>query len=119
MTMSSPTVTQSDRITVVRPDGQIDIGNAGDFKSQLQGLLQRGERRVVVDLARVQYVDSAGLSALMAVVNVFRAADAMVRLCAAQPAVLKIFQLTRLDEYLPLSATIEEAQQELAAPASP
>jgi anti-sigma B factor antagonist len=114
--MSSHESTGSDRITVVRPEGQIDIGNAGDFKARLQELLKRGETRVVIDLESVQYVDSAGLSALMAIVNVYRGAGAAIRLCTAQPAVLKIFALTRLDEYLPLATDLEAARQQLAVP---
>ncbi len=106
--------TTAGAIRVLEPADHIDIGNAFEFRASLQEMLGRGDTRVVVDLAAVQYIDSAGLSALMAVVHSFQAGGGAVRLCGAQPAVMKILQLTRLDEYLPLDATLEEARARLA-----
>lgn len=100
-------------IRVLEPADHIDIGNAFEFRASLQEMLARGDTRVVIDLAAVQYIDSAGLSALMAVVHSFTAGGGAVRLCGAQPAVLKILQLTRLDEYLPLDTTLEESRARL------
>ncbi len=110
--------TTAPAVKVVQPADHIDIGNAFELKGSLQELLRQGEKRVVIDLANVQYIDSAGLSALMAVVHAFHGAGGAVRLCGPQPNVLKIFHLTRLDEYLPLSENLEQARAQLeAAPA--
>jgi anti-sigma B factor antagonist len=114
--MNAQNTTALAAIKVIQPTDHIDIGNAFELKGSLQELLRQGHKRVVIDLASVQYIDSAGLSALMAVVHAFQGAGGAVRLCGPQPNVLKIFHLTRLDEYLPLSASLEEARAHLEAP---
>lgn len=117
--MTNPHAAGADEIRVIQPLDHIDIGNAFEFKAGLQDLLRRGESRLILDLATVQYIDSAGLSALMAVVHAFEAAGGAVRLCRPQPPVLKILQLTRLDEYLPLVESLEEAKTQLAPATHP
>ncbi len=117
--MSSTTVNQAGQVRVVQPADHIDIGNAFEFKAGLQEMLRGGVTRVIIDLEAVQYIDSAGLSALMAIVHAFQGAGGAVRLCRPQPPVMKILQLTKLDEYLPLAADLDEARAQLAAaPAS-
>jgi anti-sigma B factor antagonist len=105
----------TEAVRTVQPLDHIDIGNAFEFKAGLQEMVRRGPTRLVIDLSQVQYIDSAGLSALMAVVNACQGAGGAIRLCGLQPSVLKIFQLTRLDEYLPLAVDAAEAQAQLAA----
>ncbi len=112
--MTSPRTGTPDSVKIVQPIDHIDIGNAFELKAGLQSLLRSGQKRVVIDLAGVQYIDSAGLSALMAIVHAFEGAGGAVRLCCPQPTVLKILQLTKLDEYLPLAADLEEATDQLA-----
>jgi anti-sigma B factor antagonist len=48
--------------TLLRVSGEIDLANAGE----LYGILldNAGERRLVVDLSSLVYIDSAGLAAL-------------------------------------------------------
>jgi len=116
--MTPTTVSTPETLRVVQPADHIDIANAFEFKAELQAMLRAGTTRVVIDLARVQYIDSAGLSALMAVVHAFAGAGGAVRLCHPQPSVMKILQLTRLDEYLPLAAGLDEARAQLSPPRS-
>lgn len=117
--MTTVSANATDAIRVLQPTDHIDIGNAFEFRASLQELLTRGQKRVVVDLTAVQYIDSAGLSALMAVVHAYQAGGGAVRLCGAQPGVLKILQLTRLDEYLPLDVSLEESRAQLMAMPTP
>lgn len=113
--MSTSSAGTTGGVKVVQPTDHIDIGNAFEFKAGLQALLREGHTRVVIDLAAVQYIDSAGLSALMAVVHAFAGAGGAVRLCRPQATVLKILQLTKLDEYLPLAPGLDEARAQLGA----
>ena len=115
--MTTHATGETDAIRVLQPTDHIDIGNAFEFRAALQEMLGRGDRHVIVDLAAVQYIDSAGLSALMAVVHAFQANGGTLRLCGAQATVLKILQLTRLDEYLPLDGTVAESRERLTTPA--
>ena len=63
----------------------------------------------IFDLTEVPYMDSAGLGMLVS--HFARCQDRGVRLVLAgvSPRVLKLFQTTKLDNLIPMAATVEEA----------
>ena len=54
-------------IMVVHVSGDITLNQGGDvlLKDKIQSLLQQGQRKIVLDLGGVAYVDSAGLGQLV------------------------------------------------------
>ena len=56
-------------VTVVHISGDITLNQGGDvlLKDKIQSLLQQGYRKMLLDLGRVSYVDSAGLGQLVQV----------------------------------------------------
>jgi anti-anti-sigma factor len=53
-----------DGAVVLAATGEIDMSNAADFAAALTAAQQDAAGPVVVDLTRVEYLDSAGLAAL-------------------------------------------------------
>jgi anti-anti-sigma factor len=47
--------------------GELDMAAAFDFESRVEALLSMGVRTATLDLTRVDFVDSAGLGALLSV----------------------------------------------------
>ncbi len=103
------TITDSRWITVVAVTGDLDAEASGRMKQALDGLLDRGKTRLVVDLGGVGYVDSAGLGELVRAMKRAREAAGDVRVCALSGHVRRIFEMTRLDEGMAVYATREEA----------
>ena len=85
------------RVTVIRlTDGKLNAANAGTFRLATAKLVEDGATRLVVDLARVSFVDSSGLGALVGLLKrVGNAGDLAV--ADLQPAVRRMFELTRMD----------------------
>ena len=56
-----------DSVVVLRIDGDITMGEAGATRlaDKVRSLIQEGHARVLLDLGRVRYVDSAGLGELV------------------------------------------------------
>jgi len=56
-------------VAVIQVLGDITLGKGGDviLKDKIQSLLQQGYRKMLLDLGRVSYVDSAGLGQLVQV----------------------------------------------------
>jgi len=56
-------------VMIVRVVGDITLGKGGDIllKDKINSLLQDGQRKILIDLGQVSYVDSAGLGQLVAV----------------------------------------------------
>ena len=55
---------QTDRSTVVRLIGEIDMSNAASIDGELRSIAATARNVLVVDLNALEYVDSAGLAAL-------------------------------------------------------
>lgn len=54
-------------VTVVAVTGDITIGAGGEglLKDKIHSLIQQGRKKLVLDLSRVPYMDSAGLGRLV------------------------------------------------------
>ncbi len=70
----------------------LDAANASEAKAAFKGL-DAGERRVCVDLSRVEFVDSSGVGALL---SLYKQVEGKMRLERPTPAVLSVLELLRL-----------------------
>jgi anti-anti-sigma factor len=60
-------------VTILHVDGDIDSSSYQDFLSQAQKLIDEGARYMLIDLAHVPYVSSAGLRAIYTIFKDLRA----------------------------------------------
>ncbi len=83
-------------VMVVRCDGRIVAGaEVHALQLYLRRLLLQ-HHDVVLQLERVDFVDSSGLGALVRLVTTARTNAGEIRLCALQPPVRRILELTKL-----------------------
>ena len=54
------------QVDIVKVIGRIDSATAPDFETSLKGLVERGRKKIVIDLAGCDYISSAGLRAMLA-----------------------------------------------------
>ncbi|MDQ1396769.1 MAG: anti-sigma factor antagonist, partial [Acidimicrobiaceae bacterium] len=64
-----------DGTVVVAACGEIDIATGPELVAQVDDLVARGARSVVLDLRGVRFMDARGLGALMAADSLLREAD--------------------------------------------
>ena len=60
-------------VTILHVEGDIDSSTYNDFLSQAQKLIKEGTRYMMIDLAQVPYVSSAGLRSIYTIVHDLRA----------------------------------------------
>lgn len=65
--------------------------------------------KLVLDLSGVSFMDSTGLGALVSLLKLLGANGAMA-VAGVQPAVRKLFEMTRLDSLFRLTPNVEEAK---------
>jgi anti-sigma B factor antagonist len=93
---------------VVAPE-EIDITNADGFRAALLEAAAHGPGRLVVDMSRTQFCDTAGIHALVAAHKRAEAGRGDIRLVITGAAVLRIFAITGLDSVIPRFASLEDA----------
>ena len=92
----------------------LDASNSGAFRAQIAPLIQ-AERKVILDLSGVNFIDSAGLGALLSVMRSLGERGGDFRMCSVSKPVHVLFELVRLHKVLDIYATRTEALA--AAPA--
>jgi anti-sigma B factor antagonist len=95
--------------TVLTVSGEIDIATAPSLRERLHALLAEGKHRLIVDLDDVGFLDSTALGVLVGALKRARMEDGEVRIACAQPRVLKVFEITRLDSAFDLFDSVDEA----------
>ncbi len=100
----------SDGHTLVAITGRLDLGTAGTFRSAIEHLLHDGTTNVIVDLARVTFIDSSGLGALIGAYRHTLDAGGSLRIVAPTPDVQDLLTLMRLDRVLPAYPTVDAAR---------
>ena len=107
-------------VAVVSAPAEIDIANAEQLRTVLIEAGRPGNARVVVDMTRTPYCDSAGFSALVAAHKWALAEGGGLRLIIpADSRVLRIFTVIGLGRFIPRFASLEQALNPGPAAASP
>lgn len=90
---------QSISITTFALSGRLDALEAGGLREALTASVEAGKNRIIVDLSIVDFVDSAGLAALVKGMKDARAAGGDVKLVMPASAdARRVFELTRFDQ---------------------
>lgn len=92
---------------VLAVQGDVDTVTAPKLTDAAVGVLAEGPPVLVLDLTRVDFLASPGLTSLLTVRR--NAGETALRIVAAGRASLRPIQLTGLDQSLPLYPTLEAA----------
>jgi anti-sigma B factor antagonist len=101
-------------ISVTVLEDRIDAATAIQFKEKMRDATEGGPVRVVLDLSRVQFLDSSGLGAIVAVKKLL-GPDRALELAGLTPTVEKVFRLTRMDSIFTIHPSLEVAVSHAAS----
>lgn len=98
-------------VLVIKVDSKrIDAAGAIHLKDQFRDLTMDFEGRVLMDLQNVEFMDSSGLGAMVSALKILD--NRKLELADLQPAVAKVFALTRMDKVFVLFDTVEDALED-------
>lgn len=96
-------------ITIFDIEGRIDSTGAVELDSVLQQAAAAGKHKIIVDMADVQYINSAGLRTLADVLTQCRAHRGELRLVALNPKVERVFKIIGFDRFFETYEAVEDA----------
>ena len=105
-------------VTVIQPDGRIDTEAAEQLDQVLQTALTEGHSRIVVDMSKVEYISSAGLRSLAAVLVRCRDEGGDMKLAALNERVTRVFKIIGFDLLMSVTDTPETAISEFSSGAA-
>lgn len=84
-------------VSIVELPGRLVRGEATvALKRSLSGLLDSGRVRIVLDMARMTFIDSSGLGELMSCQRRIAGAGGAIRLLKPPPRILELLDITQL-----------------------
>ena len=101
--------TQLDGSAVIRLDGRFTASCAPLLRNAVSDLVGAGTAKIVVDLERLDFIDSSGLGALIGCLKTTRVAGGDLRIAAVPASVKSVLRMTNLDRVLRSYPTPETA----------
>jgi anti-sigma B factor antagonist len=102
-------------IAVVSFSGALTLGTSlFTADSRLQQAIREGYPRLVLNMAEVPYVDSAGLGVLVQTSGLARERGGTVRMCGVSERVAALIKMTRTAALLPMDADVDASMAALA-----
>jgi anti-sigma B factor antagonist len=84
------------RIGEVRLVGEIDVFASPEVKAALVAAIKDGQNLLIIDFAKVSYIDSTGLGALVAALKAARDGGGSIAIVCKDPQIRRIFDVTGL-----------------------
>jgi anti-sigma B factor antagonist len=89
-------VRDDDDAVTLTIEGEVDVATAPALRDELYRLIDRGTKRIVVDLAAMDFIDSTGLGVFVGALKRSREGGGELELRSLKPAARKIFDITGL-----------------------
>ena len=91
-------------------DGELDASSVGEVAAKLRRMVQNRELRLVIDLAQVSYLDSAGINLLYAIGGELRARQQVLHLVVVPGSPIeRTLAIVGADRAFPVHASLDEA----------
>ena len=103
------TVRNQDGTAVVAVAGEIDVYTSPLLQERLVEVLKDGSSSIVLDLSAVTFLDSTGLGVLITGLKRCRSAEGDLVLVTAQPNVLKVLEITGLNDVFQIHDSVDDA----------
>ena len=98
-----------DGASVVTLRGEIDVYTAPRLRQTLIDLVEGGVTDIVVDMEKVDFLDSTGLGVLVGGLKRVKDREGSMKLVATQDRILKIFDITGLSKVFPIFGSLDKA----------
>ena len=102
-------VEEQGSVKICHPEGDIDINTSPQVKKIFDKLVQDKSEKALVNLQKVNYIDSSGLATLVEVLKNFRSYGGKLKLSNLSNKVRSLFEITKLEKLFDIADTQEEA----------
>ncbi len=94
---------------IIEVGGEIDVYTAPRLREAIVAAIDAGHTRLVVDVEKVEFLDSTGLGVLVGALKKVRADGGTLDIVCTQERILKIFDITGLDKVFGLHESVAQA----------
>jgi anti-sigma B factor antagonist len=106
-------IEQRDGVNILTLQGErATLQNAWEFRNALSELVDKGEKRILVDLSPVNFADSSFLGVLIHFFKVLVRQDGELRVAGLNPSLRILFEMANLTRLFDIYDSVDEAMKE-------
>ena len=102
-------VLHQDRLNVLPLEGDIDLHVSPAVTEALNAMIKKNPERIVIDLSRATYIDSAGIAVLILAMQEVEAYGGKFFLSGLQETIRLIFETSRLERVFQIFPNVDAA----------
>jgi anti-sigma B factor antagonist len=100
---------ERDGVSVLTLRGEIDVYTAPRMRQAIVDLVDAGSLNIVVDMGKVDFLDSTGLGVLVEGLKRVRTRSGNLAIVVTQDKIVKIFDITGLNKAFPIYGSLQDA----------
>ncbi len=104
------------QISEIRVDGVIDTLTSGELEEVIDTLLKRERYKLIIDLAGVEYISSAGWGIFISHIKEVRDNSGDIKLANMITNVYEIYELLEFDNVIKAYNSVDEARDDFGQP---
>jgi anti-anti-sigma factor len=103
-----------DKYQLFRMTGQLDAFSEPTFRKVMDKCIEEGPGNLILDLSKIDFVDSSGIGALVQLVKKAQGVEGTVQI-VTNARVTQTVKLVRLEKFLSLQPSVDEALAQIEA----
>ena len=100
----------SPQMSVVIPQGEIDMGSSGELRDVLQKITKNRIRTIIVSLEDAGHIDSSGIATLIEALKKAQAYNGQLRIVINTKKIFNVFKIANLDMVFKIYESIQDAK---------
>ncbi|OQY34035.1 MAG: anti-sigma F factor antagonist [Spirochaetaceae bacterium 4572_59] len=101
-------VRKSGNIYIIDIEGEMDLYSAFKLKELIGKMLEKNISLYIINMEKVEYIDSSGIGALIYVSSALKKKNARLIISNVHGSVKKVIELTKLTGYFPMEETLRD-----------
>jgi anti-sigma B factor antagonist len=91
--------------------GRLDAASAQAFEADVNAAVDAGQHKVIIDLAELEYISSAGLRSILALMKKVKGLGGSLGLCRLNGLVQEVLTMSGFDSFIPIYESPDAAMQ--------
>ena len=96
-------------VSILEIEGEVDVYYSSRLEEKVKNLISEGERRVIIDMTEVSYMDSSGLGVLVGSLKNLKKSKGEMKIAGVKGEIMNVFEITRLNTFFDMYNTVPEA----------
>lgn len=96
-------------VEIFNVKGSLDSNTSPEFETLIYQTLEKGERKLILNLENLDYISSAGIRVMLKTTKDLKRMEGNIVLCSLQDYVREVFDIAGFDGYLNIESNLEGA----------